>query len=75
MVIEDNKEELGLALHLFDDKNKYLNRIKANPGNEFKDLYINKQIYDSIKYENIKTIKITIKYNSKEIKYTEDYAR
>ena len=48
MVIEDNKEELGLALHLFDDKNKYLNRIKTNPGNEFKDLYINKKIYDSI---------------------------
>ena len=75
MVIEDNKEELGLALHLFDDKNKYLNRIKTNPGNEFKDLYINKKIYDSIKYESAKTINITIRYNGKEMTFKGDYAR
>ena len=75
MIIEDNKEELGLALHLYDDKNKYLNRIKTNPGNEFKDLYINKKIYDSIKYEAAKTLTITIKYNGKEMTFKGGYSR
>ena len=74
MIIEDNKEELGLALHLYDEKINYLNRIKANPGNEFKDLYINKKIYDSIKYESAKTLTITIKYNGKEMTFKGEYS-
>lgn len=72
-IIEKNREILGLSLYLYDDKNKYLNYIKQNKGNEFKDIYINKKIYDSIKNKDIKTLNITIAYNSKELTFKYDY--
>lgn len=74
MIIDDNQEELGLSLHLYDDKNKYLNSIKLNKNNEFRDLYINKKIYDSIKNESAKKLNITINYNGKEHTFKCDYS-
>lgn len=72
-IIEKNEEVLGLSLHLYDDKNKYLNYIKQNKGNEFKDLYINKKIYSAIKDKDIRTLNITIVYNNKEFTFKYDY--
>ena len=74
LIIESNKEELGLALHLYDDKIKYLERIKKNINNEFKDVYINKNIFESIRDEPAKTLNITIKYNNKELTFKCEYS-
>lgn len=73
LIIEKNEENLGLTLHLYDDKNKYLNYIKQNKGNEFKELYINKKIYNAIKDRDIRTLNITIVYNNKELTFKYDY--
>lgn len=73
LIIEKNKEILGLSLYLYEDKNKYLNYIKQNKGNEFKDLYINKKIYNAIKDRDIRTLNITIVYNNKELTFKYDY--
>ena len=74
LIIDSNKEELGLALHLYDDKIKYLERIKKNINNEFRDVYINKHIYESIRDETAKTLNITVKYNNKECTFKCDYS-
>lgn len=73
LMIDKSKEELGLALHLYDDKIKYLERLNKNINNEFKDLYINKFIFESIKDEPAKTLNVTIKYNNKELTFKCDY--
>ena len=73
-IINDNKKELGLALKLYDKKNNYLYKIKTNER-KFKDLYVNKRIYDSIKNEHAKTLTFTIKYNNKEMTFKGDYEK
>lgn len=73
LIINKNKENIGLSLHLYDDKNKYLKYIKQNKGNEFRDLYLNKKIYNSIKDRDIRNLNITISYNEKEMTFKYDY--
>lgn len=72
-LINDIKEELGLGLNFFDEKIRYMELIKLNKNNEFKNLYINKKIYEAIKDVPAKTLNITIKYNNKEITFKGDY--
>ena len=70
----NNKEELGLELLIFRDKIKYLDVIKENKNNEFGDLYIKRNIYNSIKDINAKTINITIQYGNKSLTFKYEYS-
>lgn len=72
-IIEDNKKNIGLSLYLYQDKMEYLNLIKLNIGNEFKELYQKKKIYNSIKDLNAQKINITITYNNKDFTFKYDY--
>lgn len=65
----NNKEELGLELLIFRDKIEYLDIIKENKNNEFKDLYIKRNIYNSIKDIDAKTVNITIQYGDKSLTF------
>lgn len=69
----NNKEELGLELLIFRDKIEYLNTIKENKNNIFNDLYIKKDIYNSIKDIEAKTVNITIQYGEKNLTFKYDY--
>ena len=70
----NNKEELGLELLIFRDKIEYLDIIKENKNNEFKDLYIKRNIYNSIKEVNAKTVNITIQYGNKSLTFKYEYS-
>ncbi len=70
----NNKEDLGLELLIFRDKIKYLDIIKENKDNEFKDLYIKREIYNSIKDIDAKTINITIQYGENSLTFKFDYS-
>lgn len=70
----NNKEELGLELLIFRDKIEYLDIIKENKNNEFKDLYIKRNIYNSIKDINAKTVNITIQYENKSLTFKYEYS-
>ena len=70
----NNKEELGLELLIFRDKIEYLDIIKENKNNEFKDLYIKRNIYNSIKDIDAKTVNITIQYGDKSLTFKYEYS-
>ena len=70
----NNKEELGLELLIFRDKIEYLDIIKENKNNEFKDLYIKRNIYNSIKDIDVKTVNITIQYGDKSLTFKYEYS-
>jgi len=70
----NNKEELGLELLIFRDKIEYLDIIKENENNEFKDLYIKRNIYNSIKDIDAKTVNITIQYGDKSLTFKYEYS-
>ena len=70
----NNKEELGLELLIFRDKIEYLDIIKENKNNEFKDLYIKRNIYNSIKDIDAKTVNITIQYGDKSLTLKYEYS-
>ena len=70
----NNKEELGLELLIFRDKIEYLDIIKENKNNEFKDLYIKRNIYNSIKDIDAKTVNITIQYGDKILTFKYEYS-
>ena len=70
----NNKEELGLELLIFRDKIEYLDIIKENKNNEFKDLYIKRNIYKSIKDIDAKTVNITIQYGDKSLTFKYEYS-
>lgn len=73
IIIDNNKEDLGAALLLYDDKNKFLNKIKMNYGYEFNDLYMKKKMYNSIKNIDAKKLNITIMYNKKTFTFKFDH--
>lgn len=73
--LENFKTDLGLQLLIYHDKVKYLESIVNNYNIEFKDLYINKNIYDTIKDLDAKTLNITIKYGDKSLTFKYDYRR
>ena len=54
---------------IFRDKIEYLDIIKENKNNEFKDLYIKRNIYNSIKDIDAKTVNITIQYGDKSLTF------
>ena len=70
----NNMEDLGLELLIFRDKIKYLDVIKENKDNEFKDLYIKRNIYNSIKDIDAKTVNITIQYGDKNLTFKYEYS-
>ena len=70
----NNKEELGLELLIFRDKIEYLDIIKENKNNEFKDLYIKRNIYNYIKDIDAKTVNITIQYGDKSLTFKYEYS-
>ena len=70
----NNKEELGLELLIFRDKIEYLDILKENKNNEFKDLYIKRNIYNSIKDIDAKTVNITIQYGDKSLTFKYEYS-
>ena len=72
-LIQKNGEDFGLELYLYHDKQNYLKEILENKNNEFKDLYINKNILDSIKYNDASNVNITINYSGKEMTFKFDY--
>lgn len=74
IIINNNKEDLGLALLLYKDKTAYLHRLEMNHNDEFKEVHINRKIYEAIKDIDAKTLNITINYNNKEIIFKFDYA-
>ncbi len=73
LIIDNNKESLGVALLLYDDAIKLLNKIKTNYGYEFNDLYMKKKMYNSIKNIDAKKLNITIMYNKKTLTFKYDY--
>lgn len=73
--LENFKTDLGLQLLIYYDKVKYLENIVNNYNNEFKDLYVNKNIYDAIKNLDAKTLNITIKYGGKSLTFKYEYRR
>ena len=70
----NNKEELGLELLIFRDKIAYLDVIKENKDNKFEDLYIKRNIYNSIRDIDAKTVNITIKYGDKSLTFKYEYS-
>lgn len=72
-VIKDNKINMGLAIYLYENKLEFLNLIKLNINNEFKDLYQKKALYNSIKDLNAKMVNVTINYNNKDFTFKFDY--
>lgn len=72
IIIDKCKEDLGLSLHLYEDKIKFINIIKKNNNNEFKDLYVNKNIYNAIKDKDMRSVNITIKYGNNEMTFKYD---
>lgn len=73
--INDDKEELGKDLLVYEYQLEYLDKVKKNEHNEFDHIYINKKIIDCIKDLDAKTINITINYNDNEITFKYDYNR
>lgn len=73
--LENFKTDLGLQLLIYYDKVKYLESIVNNYNNEFKDLYINKKLYEAIKNLDAKTLNITIKYGDNTLTFKYDYHR
>ncbi len=72
-LIEEYKEQLGLELLIYEDKIDYLNQIKNNENHEFDYLYINKEMYNSIKDIDAKTLNITIHYGTNDMTFKYDY--
>lgn len=72
-IIDNNKEELGLNLLIYYNEVEYLEKIFKNEDDVFHDLYINKNILESIKDVDAKSLNITIEYNDKTITFKYDY--
>ena len=72
-MVDNNKDNLGLALLLYDDEIKLLNKIKMNYSYEFNDLHMKRKMYNSIKNINAKKLNITIMYNKKTLTFKYDY--
>ena len=73
--INENKEELGKDLLVYEYQLEYLDKIKENKDNEFDYIYTNKKILESIKDLDAKNITITINYNNNEITFKYDFNR
>ena len=59
-IVEKKKEEYGLYILKNNDKEKYLIELSKNKSGKYNDIYLNKTIYDSIKYTYARTLNITI---------------
>lgn len=70
-IIDERGEEFGLELLIYHDKIKYLNDLKENINHEYDEIHDCKNILDAIRYNDAKTINITIQYgeNSFTFKY------
>lgn len=73
-IINSNKEGLGLELLIYYDKISYLNSIKVNENHTFDSLYINREMYKSIKDIDAKTLNITIHYGGKDLTFKYEYS-
>ncbi len=72
-LIERYKESLGLELLIYEYKIDYLNQIQNNESHDFDNLYINKNMYNSIKDIDAKTLNLTIHYGAKNMTFKYDY--
>lgn len=70
--ITKDEEDLGVCLLRYEYKLKYLEQIKKNDNNEFKRVYINKKLLESLDNIDAKTINVTINYNEQEITFKYD---
>ena len=73
MIINKNKDSLGESLLVYEYEINYYKKLIKNKNNEFRDVYLNKKIYDSIKDIDAKTINITIKYGNSDLTFNYDY--
>lgn len=69
----DNKKRIGKALINYYNKSSFLEDIIKNKENKFYDLYVNRNIYHSIKNMDVKTLNITITYGEKELTFKYSY--
>ncbi len=72
-LLDQKEEDFGLELLLLDDKKNYLQEILLNKDDSFRDLYINKNILNSIKSVAANNLNITIEYNGKSFSFKYDY--
>ena len=72
-LLKDYGEDFGLELLIYYDKIDYLDEIRENKDNVFKDLYTNKRILDSIRDLDANNINITIKYGENTLAFKYDY--
>lgn len=75
--IERYGQSYGLELLIYHDKVSYLEELKENKDNSYNDIHCCKNILNSIKYVDAKTVNITIQYgeNSLTFKYELDDLR
>ena len=72
-IIKVRKEEYGLEILKTETKENYLKELIKNKSNKYSNIYLNKQIYESIKYTYAKKLNITIEYGGKEMSFSFDY--
>lgn len=75
LVIKNHEKDLGINLLKYYDKLDYLEELKDNKDNKYDYIHINKNIYNSIKDSNAKTLTITITYGGKDLKFKYEYYR
>lgn len=73
--INENKEELGKNLLVYEYQLEHLKKVKNNIDNKYDYVYVNKKILESIKDLDAKTLAITINYNGNEITFKYDFNR
>lgn len=73
--INENKEELGKNLLVYEYQLEHLKKVKNNIDNKYDYVYVNKKILESIKDLDAKTLTITINYNGNEITFKYDFNR
>lgn len=73
--INENKEELGNSLLVYEYQLEHLKKVKNNIDNKYDYVYVNKKILECIKNLEAKNLTITINYNGNEITFKYDFNR
>lgn len=72
-LVKTNKEKYGVELLLFTDKEKYLNELIKQKSNKYKSIYLNKKLFESIKYVYAAKLNIVIEYGGEQLQFKFDY--